>query len=139
MKSHVVGIAKIEDNSKLRSMVLFILFIYEKNWFYFLQSVISNEILNKYIVRFEDQWNMRRIKHLLYLSYFNTCILQCHQIQSISHYKNLKFLLEVHIYWRSMLMARSYLCQSKVRRIACSVHHVNTFYKNYAACEFWPQ
>ena len=123
MKSNV-----IEDDFKLRSMVLFILFIYAKN-----------EILNKYIVRFEDQWNMRRIKHLLYLSYFNTCILQCHQIQSISHYKNLKFLLEVHIYWRSMLMARSYLCQSKVRRIACSVHHVNTFYKNYAACEFWPQ
>ena len=70
-----MGIAKIEDNFKLRSMVLFILL-----------SVILNEILNKYIVRFEDQWNMRRIKHLLYLSYFNTCILQCHQIQSISHY-----------------------------------------------------
>ena len=26
-------------------------------------------------------------------------------------------------------MVRSYLCQSKVRRIACSVHHVNTFTK----------
>ena len=55
MKSNVVGIAKIEDNFELRSMVLFIFFIYE-------ESVISNEILNKYIVRLEDQCNMRRIK-----------------------------------------------------------------------------
>ena len=28
---------------------------------------ISNEILNKYIVRFKDQCNMHRIKQLLYL------------------------------------------------------------------------
>ena len=58
MKSNDVGIAKIEDSFKLRSMVLFILFIYEKNWL----SVISNEILSNYIVRLEDQCNMRRIK-----------------------------------------------------------------------------
>ena len=40
-----------------------------------------------------------------------------------------KFVLAVYTYPRSMLMVKSYLYQNKVRRIACCVHHVNTFTK----------
>ena len=47
----------------------------------------------------------------------------------ITHHQNQSLFLAVHVYWRTMLMVWSYLCQSKVRRIACSVHHVNTFTK----------